>query len=523
MFMKNKLFKFFKVFFGIILLVLFIVVLAIFWPMPQLDSPIVHKTVLIKSVNIIDVESGEILENRDILIQDNVIIAIDTIGVLKTPPTLLVIDGTNKYVIPGLWDMHTHSTQYSEWLHHPLYVANGITGIRDMSGQLSKRDSYWAGSKERLLWNEELNENIRVTPRNVLQSSYQIDGAFSVPSGFPEFFKLQKDEDVDSLLSFYKKENVDFIKVYDQIIPESYRKLALQAPRYGMYIAGHKPVFISLEEAILSGQRSFEHGRIFTIESFPNADSILTSKNWQKFYTDSRELMIEEYNPEVAKRLMLQMKEHDAYWTPTLQTLKFEAFAHDAKFLDDPNLKYVPFLIKKTFWGLDANNNKKRNLAQEGKNISAAFYNSAKEQVKLASEIGVPILAGTDVSDSYVFAGFSLHNELEELAQSGMSNLQVLRSATIIPSKFAKKDKDFGTVDVGKIADLIILNKNPLENIYNSRTIYGVILNGIYYDGDKIEELKRFTQKIASSFHMNVKILHSYIASPLIRVQFFVD
>ncbi len=342
--MKNKIFKFIKVFSGIILLLLLTIVLAILWPMPQLKPPTKHNTVFIKSINIIDVKSGNILENRDILIKDNVIIAIDTIGILKAHPTSLIIDGTNKYLMPGLWDMHTHSNQHSEWLHHPLFIANGVTGIRDMSGQLNKRDSYWAGSKERLIWNAELSDNKRVTPRYVLQSSYQIDGAPSVPDGFPEFFKLQKSEDVDSLLRFYKNEKVDFIKVYQEIPPESYKKLALQAPNYGMHLAGHKPIFTSLEDAILLGQRSFEHGRIFLYESFPNADSLRTSDNWKKFFSESRESMVKDYNPEVATRLMLLMKEHNRHWTPTLQTLKFEAFAHEPTFLENPNLKYITYI-----------------------------------------------------------------------------------------------------------------------------------------------------------------------------------
>ena len=128
-------------------------------------------------------------------------------------------------------------------------------------------------------------------------------------------------------------------------------------------------------------------------------------------------------------------------------------------------------------------------------------------------------MTGTDVSDSYIFAGFSMHNELEDLTKSGLSNLKALQSATIVPAKFAGADKDYGTIEVGKIADLVILDRNPLDNIAHSKTINGVILNGVYYDSQKIEELKSFTQSLSLSFHMNVKVFFSLIGSPLIRVQ----
>lgn len=518
--MKKRAIKFLKIFSSILLLLVVIFITAILWPLPKLEPSIKHDIIFIKSINIIDVKSGDILKNRDILIKNNTISDIDTTGIIKVNSTALIINGSDKYIMPGLWDMHTHSNQHSEWLHHPLYIANGVTGIRDMSGQLNERDSYWVGSKERLLWNIELLNNERITPRYVLQSSYQIDGASSIPENFPDFFKLEKDEHVDSLLSFYKNEKVDFIKVYQQIQPNMYKKLALTAPKYKLHLAGHKPMFISLEDAILLGQRSFEHGRIFMFESFPKADSLRNPKKWKAFFSKSKKSMVEDFNPETAIKLMTLMKENNAYWTPTLQTLKFEAFAHKSAFIDNPNLKYVTSIRKNLWWGIDVRNNKKKNLSEEGNGLSTDFYNAAKKQIKMAKDIGVPIMTGTDVTDSYTFAGFSIHNELEDLTKSGLSNLEALQSATIIPAKFVEKEKVYGTIENGKIADLIILNKNPLENIAHSKTIDGVIINGIYYDSDKLNELKNFTQSISSSFHMNVKVFYSLISSPLVRVQF---
>ncbi|WP_394746913.1 amidohydrolase family protein [Spongiimicrobium salis] len=518
--MRKRVFKFLKIALGLFLLALTLVLIALFWPMPELKTPKRHDIIVLTSINLIDVKSGSIWEDRNVLIKDNLIFSTDAGNTFEQYPNALVINCSGKFLIPGLWDMHTHSNQHSEWLHHPLFIANGVTGIRDMSGQLDREDSYWAGSKERLLWNAEMEEDKRVMPRYVLQSSYQIDGASSVPSGFPEFFKLQKAGDVDALLDFYKAEDVDFIKVYQQIVPEYYKELALKAPKYGLHIAGHKPVFTSLEDAILLGQRSFEHGRIFMFEAFPKADSLRISKDWKKLYYKSKKSMVEDFDFGVARDLMRLMKEHNAHWVPTLQTLKFEAYAHRPIFRKHPNLDYVTFIRKKLWWDIDRKNNSERNLSQDNKGLSLDFYEASREQVKMAKEIGVPIMVGTDVTDSYVFAGFSLHDELKDLTESGLTPLEALQSATIVPARFSEMDDTYGSVEKGKIADLVILNKNPLENIAHSRSIAGVVMNGIYYDTDKIQDLKSFTKSVADDFHVNVKVIFSLLNSPLMRVQF---
>jgi len=287
-----------------------------------------------------------------------------------------------------------------------------------------------------------------------------------------------------------------------------------------MHLAGHKPMFLSLEEAVNLGQKSFEHGRIFMFESFPKADSLKNPTNWKKFFSKSKKSIVSSYDENIAIRLMQLMKEKNAYWTPTLQTLKFEANAHKQEFLNNPNLTYITQVRKKLWWGIDANNNKKRNLSNEGKGVSKAFYEAAQKQIKQANDMGVPILTGTDVTDSYTFAGFSVHDELNDLVESGLSNIEALQTATIVPPKYANLEASLGSVEMGKIADLIILAENPLENIQHTQKINAVLSNGILYDAKKIKELKEFTKSIASSFHMNIKTLKSLVYSPLIRVQF---
>ena len=518
--MKKKLFKSTKIILFVLSFLVLIITLGVIWPMPKLTTPEKQDVLLIKSVNVIDVKTGSVLENRNVLIEENIITGIDSSDIKNDDLNTLIIDGNGKFLIPGLWDMHTHSNQHSPWLHHPLYIANGVTGIRDMSGQLDREDSYWVGSKERLIWNAELDTHKRVTPRYVLQSSYQIDGASSIPDGFPDFFKLEKLEQVDSLLQFYKNEQVDFIKVYQQIPISSYRKLAQNAEHYGLHLAGHKPMFLSLEEAVNLGQRSFEHGRIFLFESFPEADSLKHPENWKSYFSTSKRKLIDEYNPKIAEELMQLMKSKNAYWVPTLQTLKFEAFAHDENFTANPNLKYITSIRKNLWWDMDAKNNAKRNNTEETKGVSQDFYNTSIEQVKLANKIGVPIMTGTDITDSYTFAGFSIHDELVDLTKCGFTNLEALQSATIVPAEYSKKEDLYGSIEKGKLADLVLLNHNPLENISNSREIHSVMMNGLYYDSEKITELKDFTESVASSVHMNIKVFFSFINSPLIRVQF---
>jgi len=171
------------------------------------------------------------------------------------------------------------------------------------------------------------------------------------------------------------------------------------------------------------------------------------------------------------------------------------------------------------WWRPDFNRASRKNNSTEGHGINTDFYKAAKKQVAMAFRRGVPIMLGTDVTDTYVFPGFGVHHELQELTDCGLSNLQALQSATIVPARFCGLENDFGSIEVGKMADLILLDGDPLQDIAHTREIYGVILNGTFYDRGKLDQLKELTASLAGSFHMNLKFVYSLFSSPLMRRQ----
>ncbi len=513
--MKNKLFKIAKwLVLGFATLAMFVAI-AFYWPMPALPTPFNNGDMVLKNVHVIDVHTGEVQYDQNLYLRSGRIVKIDGDQVQKSDIT--VVETGGKFVVPGLWDMHTHSTQLSPWLHHPLYIANGVTGIRDMSGQLGRKDSYWAGTPDRLAWAKEMEANQRLTPLYVQQSSYQINGAGSVPEGFPAFFKAESEKQVLELLQYYQQEGTDFIKVYAEIKADSYAALMQHADGYGLKVAGHKPLNVPLETCIRAGQQSFEHGRIFMFECFPGAKELRDSDNKGATFGQLKSAMVHDFDSLKASYLMALMKKYNAHWTPTLQTVKMSAKAHENEFVNSPYLRYVPSMRQSLWWNPDlqrsAEANQKSALNQE-------FYAAVATQIKMADAMGVQMLVGTDVTDTYVFPGFSLHDELVAMQQAGRSNLSILRSATIVAATFSGREKDYGSVEVGKKADLLLLDANPLDDIAHSKSIHAVVLNGALYNKEVLEEMQTSTEALASTLHLNVKFVISLLSSPLIRNEF---
>lgn len=490
-------------------------------PLPQMPGVGLQGSFAIRDVAIIDVESGTLLSNRFVTVVDG---RIETVSLSKPPTTretFIEINGTGKFLLPGLWDMHTHTTKLAAQHQHPLFIANGVTGVRDLWGCMSESDPFFACIEDRERWNRAVNQNTGISPRYIGHSSFQINDGSEVPAGFPEFFRARDENEARQLVRFYAESGADILKTYTELAPATYHVLADEARIQGLSLQGHRPIKVSLAQAINAGQRSIEHGRLFLLECYTGADEYRALDKPLSAYTSAlRAKLVDQHDEAHCQTLVDQLAQSDTWWTPTLLTLQMGARAADPGFRDDPRLKYIPYLFKNLMWMPDADRMAGSSLDRSGRNTHAAMYDMALEHVRQAHTAGVKLLLGTDVFDTYVFPGFSVHDELAAMVLAGLSPADALKIATIDAATFSGVNQKFGSIAPGKAADMILLNANPLLDIQHTRQIDGLFLNGVFYDRLSLDRLLQFAEQRAGSIQHNLQIFWSAIRSPILRVQF---
>lgn len=502
-----------------VLLVLLVVGLLA-WPLSAIPRDGVAGNFLIRNVAVVDVGTGTILEGQDVVVRDGRITSVGSARQSRANDSLITIDGTGRYLMPGLWDMHTHSLKSSARFMHPLFIANGVTGVRDMSGCMSEPDSFLACIDDRRGWNDALRDRNGLSPRYVLQSSFKINGGREVPDGYPAFFRAGDAEEVRRLVSFYREAGADFLKTYSNLSPDAYRALADEARRQGLVLAGHRPLRVSIPDMLAAGQRSIEHPRLFLEECHPGAAAFRALQEPQQAYNaELRWKMVDEHDSARCAELISAMAASDTWWTPTLQVLQMSALAADSAFRADSRLKYIPYLLKRFMWMPDADRSAGQPEDETGRHLYATLYDMALGHVGQAHAAGVQILAGTDAGDTYVFPGFGIHDELVELVRAGLSPATALRAATLDAAVFAGMDNDFGSIAVGKAGDLILLDANPLDDVRHTQRIAGLFFNGEFFDRVALDNLLGFAEGHAGSVRSNLQLLWDGVRSPLLRVQ----
>jgi imidazolonepropionase-like amidohydrolase len=436
-------------------------------------------TLVITDVNVVDVRTGEIRRDQIVVIEGDRINAVGAKGT-RYPRNAPMVNAKGGYLIPGLWDMHVH-LMFGEWfplaqeITLPLFVANGVTSVRDMGSDLETIQS----------WRNEIEAGRLIGPR-ILTSGPMLDGP---KPRFPNSVAVATPEDGRRAVDDLKRRGVDFIKLQSLIPRDAVFAIADEAHKQGMAFEGHVPDSVRASEMSDAGMHSFEHLiGVFEGSSPLENEFLAGGKNETKF--------LATYDPARASTLAATLAKNQTWQCPTLVWERGGNLLDVSDFSKDARAKYVPAYWKDTTW--------KRFAAEVQTEFNTddlvtrkRFVDKELEVVQLMHKAGVPFLAGTDTPPGvYIFPGFSLHEELQRFVAAGFTPLEALQTATLNPVRFFQMEKQLGTVETGKLADLVLLDANPLEDIANTQKIAAVMMNGRYFSR---ADLRKLLQKVETS------------------------
>lgn len=424
--------------------------------------------IAIKDVAVIDVKTGKVARGQTVIIQENRIILVTNKALI--PKTATIVNGSGKYLIPGLWDMHAHSfTDRSfEWLL-PLLIANGVTGVRDMATSLSF-DSI-AIIKKDIIEGRLLGPRLEATTqRNFNGTPLPMAPTITVASS------VQAREQV----KIYKQQGMDFIKVYNQISPEVYEAITDEAKLQNIPVAGHVPFELSAARVSDLGQVSIEHNTDILVSCSSEEARLrkelaalpqnLALGSGARKEIDVRAMLTFDELKAIA--LFKKFVQNGTWLCPTL-VVPIRSIKTADELARDERLKYIPARYRRQWY-----NGMNQRDTDPSSDTAKLLLEKRIAIVGLMQRTGVNILAGSDFMNPYIIPGFSMHDELELLVQAGLSPLEALQTATINPAMFFGKESEYGTVEQNKFADLLLLDENPLENISNTKKIYAVVANG---------------------------------------------
>jgi imidazolonepropionase-like amidohydrolase len=375
-------------------------------------------------VTVIDCTGAPAQPNSTVVVAQGHITAVGPSDAIKIPAGTRVVDATGKFLIPGLWDMHGHLTDATADAF-PLLIMNGVTGVRDMGGDVAQLDR----------WRSEINNGTRIGP-HIIRAGPFVDGP---KAGVTNRLTVRTPEEARQAVRDLKAKGVDFIKVHNALPPDAFFALVDEARKEHIPVAVHLPQGVSSAEASDAGVASLEH-----------IETINESALWRKGATAKTvEQAVDENLGPAGQELFQRFAKYGTWYVPTL-------VAYERGFV---------------LWSNDPEALKPR-MDVQAKQITL---------VGMMHKAGVKIMAGSDFSDWAIVPGVDLHNELALLVEAGFTPLEALQAATLNPAKFLGKTDTYGTIQVGRAADLVLLDMNPLEDISHTRKIHAVVVGGKFF------------------------------------------
>ena len=458
---------------------------------PQSPSASISPSLVIKNVTVIDMTGAPLKKAMTVVIKGGRITQLGKSSKTKIPANAQFVDGTGKFLIPAFWDMHVHFFDAERTL--PLFVANGVLGVRELGGPID----------EVLRWRAEAAAGKIVSPR-IITAGRILDG--DPPSSRPEYTDVVKTpEEGRKAVRSLKAHGVDLIKVYDALSRQTYFAIADEAKKLGLPLVGHTPTSITTIEATDAGQKSIEHlGKILEdssgspqrireaqSETIPKDDFFAFTTRIGHTY----DAIVATYSEKKADEIFAHFRRKKTWQVPTLVVKYGRTFIDDLDTKGDPRAKYLP-KADVEYW--------KPNVGFFSRYRSPsyiraqfAYFQKELDLVGIMNHSGVGILAGTDCMAAYVIPGFSLHDELALYVQAGLTPMQALQTGTRNPAEYLGQLRQRGTIEKGKIADLILLNADPLDDIRNTTRINSVVQGGRFIPRSKLDQMLAKVESLA--------------------------
>jgi hypothetical protein len=444
-------------------------------------QPKTEVDILIQNASLIDLQNGQVSENQVVLIQGDSILLTGGDSLLSQYSGKLEIDAQSKFLMPGLWDNHVHfgGAEYIDENEQllPLYVAFGVTAVRDAAGDIPL---------EVLKWKAEINDGKRIGPR-IFTSGPKIEGINSV---WPGDLEVGSEEELDKALDSLEKLEVDFVKITDNALSaELFLSATKKARARGWSVSGHVHPGITLDEISKAGLTTIEHQGYLLRAATPEEQRIRDGRASNELSAiDANQLQFNTLSDSVA---LSNFKKFAAQWTGIVPTLLISyniAYLDSLDFSADTITNYLGPKLKESYqWRID------RYALEDSvsrKNRKMTFEASAR-LLPLVLKSGMKIMAGTDAGylNTYDYPGLAIHRELALMVRYGLSPLEALQASMINgPAYFGLEDK-YGAIQAGKKASMVLLKKNPLENIENTLAIESVIAAGSYYSRTDLDKM----------------------------------
>lgn len=443
-------------------------------------------TTVFQNVHVIDA-ADSLRTDMTVTVTGDKISAVEKAGETDIPGNATVIDGDGKYLIPGLWDAHVHFSYNLELSDamFPLFLANGITSLRDTGGHLHLVMPF----KE-----QSMNEP-ETTPR-LMVAGPLLDGVPRVYDGGPGRPNLAVGADspeeaaqiVDSLVSA----GVDLIKSYELLTPEAFSAVVDRATRHGMKVTGHVPLSMDVVEASDRGLDSMEHLRNLEMACSSNWQSLLRER--RKMLAEGRPEMrggklrssihsaqripaIQSHDEERCREVLKTLAENETWQIPTISLVASGENRHYDRESWRTHFKYLPEPVRSEW-----NETATERAGEATEKSSLIFAEWAYDMIGRLKEAGVDIMAGTDTPIGLLTPGYSLQEELKLLVKSGLTPLEAIEAATLRPAQYFGLENELGTIAPGMKADLLVLEANPLEDIENTGSIRAVMKDGRLHD-----------------------------------------